>query len=184
MQFSELHETHLTDVGIICDEVLQALKDRFPGKEVDYLVGGKHNTNQGYKLSGTLSRAEMKAVQKLVAKAIEKFHKDSNSQRYQAQEFIKTWEPKVLPFAGDNPVLIGLRETILNLNKYVESHRTDNPKMAKSMAMDSDDLVTVYKLWHSGERIKAATELRHLDTIVRDYVDSKTYQAIMEHYPR
>lgn len=74
MKFSELHETHLTDVGIICDEVLQALRDRFPGKEVDYLVGGKHNTTQGYKLSGTLSRVEVKAVQKLVAKAIKNYH--------------------------------------------------------------------------------------------------------------
>jgi len=183
MQFSELHETHLTDVGIICDEVLQALKDRFPGKEVGYLMGGKYNTTQGYKLSGTLSRVEVKAVQKLVAKTIKKYHEDNDNEHHKAKEFMEVWEAPKLPLPTDD-VLCGLRVAFDEMNDYVESHRTDEPVIAQSFALDCDDLGIVYNLWHAKDFKAAAKYLRELDTIVRDRVPSKEYNKIMEHLPR
>lgn len=181
MQFTNVIETHITEVGCKCCEVLDALKKKFPDRQVDYLVGGQHQTTIGYKLSGSITKQETKAIMRLIAKTLLDRNDKATLDKLAAEKFMKTWKPKELPAAEGSVVLIGLRETIFGLHKYVESHKKDAPEIAKSMAMDSDDLTDVYKLWHSGNRIMAAQDLRNLDTIVRDYVDRKTYQAIMEH---
>jgi len=176
MRFDSIVQTHITDIARSA-EILQALKEKFPDRDVSYMAGG------GYVLNGSLSATEIKDVEKLVEESIEKMN-ENNTRMKEAKKLVWDWLPTDIPLPT-NEVLSELRKVYDNLIRCVLADT--NKKyfvMAQTHAKDCDDIAVVYNYWYNEKYEAAAKYLRHLDTLVRDYVDSKTYNTIMEHYPR
>lgn len=183
MKFNQVVETHITDTGMKYDTVLTAIQKRFPDRKVKWLTKEDNTGIAGIKISGTITDKEARSIDALIRKTIEKTEDEADSENREAKHFMKDWSPSDIPLPTDD-VLRALRESIDEMLGYVESHRKDDPVMARSFATDSEDMVIVYNLWHAKDFKAAAKYLRELDTIVRDRVPSKQYSKIMEHLPR
>ena len=176
MRFTSVVQTHITEIARSA-EIFQVLKEKFPDRDVCYLASG------GYMINGSLSDTEIEDIESLVAKTIEKTN-ERNTKLQEAKRFVMDWLPADIPIPT-NEVLSGLRQVHDTLIRYVlDDTNKKHFIMAQAHAKDCDDISVVYNYWHNKNYEAAAKYLRHLDTLVRDYVDSKTYNTIMEHYPR
>lgn len=181
MKYNTVTETHITEAPRMSDEILNALRQKFPGREVRYLLEPKHNTFAGYKVSGTLTKEEETDVQHLMTDVVEKSLKARELAVACATVFMEQWTPIEVKPHGDK-ILSCLYRLYSDMVGYVDSHKVDDPVFARKFALDSDEVAKVYHLWHQKKFSEAAMYLLNSSDTTRGGMDSRTYDAIMKHY--
>lgn len=181
MQFSTITETHITNAPRFSDEILTALRVRFPDREVAYLIGGQHRTFQGYKISGSITKDDQIDINTLMLDEVDKSQNARVRLVNSAKKFMDTWTPAMLRPSNDK-ICAELERAFTVMLGYVEAHRKDDPVTAESFAKYSDEVAKVHDHFSKSNFAEAAMYLLNSSDVVKGSVNKRTYNAIMKHY--